>query len=69
MDLNSTPAKHEAQSQLECPECGTPSLRAIYGLPTSVLANDPTVKLMGCLIDGKRSEWFCPECDNSENLG
>ena len=36
---------------------------AIYGLPTSELVNDPTVKLMGCLIDGAMNEWFCQKCD------
>ena len=46
-----------------CLECGTRMLRAVYGLPCSDLANDPTVKLMGCLIDGDVLEWFCPKCD------
>lgn len=50
-----------------CPACGTLLLRAIYGLPPSELANDPTVKLMGCLIGGEISEWFCPKCDEPSN--
>jgi len=69
MDPNSAPDIHQDQPQSECPKCGTPRLRAIYGLPTSEFTNDPTVKIMGCLFDGKSSEWFCPECDNSEDLG
>lgn len=63
MGPNSTPPLHEDQSQLECPKCGTPRLRAIYDLPTSELAIDPTVKIMGCLLDGEMAEWFCLNCD------
>jgi len=62
MDPNSALAKRDSHSQRECPDCGTPRLRAIYGLPTHELANDPTVKLMGCLIDGEMQEWICPKC-------
>lgn len=63
MDPYSTPARKLFPTQQEYPNCGTPRLRAIYGLPTTDLANDPTVKLMGCLIDGDMPEWFCPKCD------
>jgi hypothetical protein len=69
MEPNSVPARLDPNSQSECPECGTPRLRAIYGLPTIELANDPNVKLMGCLIDGEMPEWYCPECDNEVELG
>jgi predicted RNA-binding Zn-ribbon protein involved in translation (DUF1610 family) len=52
-----------------CPECGTLLLRAVHGLPTRDLANDPTVKIMGCLVDEKMVEWFCPECNGSNMEG
>jgi len=65
MDLNSIPDRRQLPTQQECPNCGAPRLKAIYGLPTSELANDPTVKLMGCLIDGELLEWFCPNCEDS----
>jgi len=50
-----------------CPECGTLLLRAVYGLPNRDLANDTTVKLMGCLIDGPMPEWYCAKCDQARN--
>jgi len=50
-----------------CPICSTTRLRAIYGLPTSEFADDPTMKLMGCLTDGEMPKWFCPECDQGRN--
>ena len=51
---------HEIQ---KCPICGTNQLRTVYGLPTAELVNDPTVKLMGCLLDGYMPEWFCQKCE------
>ena len=53
----------DEETRPACPECGTVMVKAIYGLPTRDLANDPTVKLMGCLIDVEMHEWFCPKCD------
>ena len=54
---------HEIQ---KCPICGTDQLRTVYGLPTAELVNDPTVKLMGCLIDCEIPEWYCPVCDETD---
>jgi len=63
MDSNSTPARRQLPTPQVCPKCGTSRLRAVYGLPKSELANDPTVKLMGCMIDGEMKEWSCPMCE------
>jgi hypothetical protein len=66
MDPNTTPGILDPNSRRECPACGTPRLRAVYGLPTGELVNDQMVKLMGCLIDGDMHKWFCTKCDESK---
>ena len=47
----------------KCIECGFSLLRVAYGRPSSVLANDTSVKLGGCLITEHSPSWFCPKCD------
>ncbi|MEO0061298.1 MAG: hypothetical protein RL343_916 [Actinomycetota bacterium] len=66
MGPNSAPGKKDTNSQSKCPTCDNHRLQAVYGLPIRDLANEPTVKLMGCLMECDMPEWFCPKCDEPQ---